>query len=271
MALDPNINTRESQKFRDAGTGLTRVAVEIDDAGDAASETTLADFKAEAHDDSLDEQGLLVQIRDNVDTVEALLTAIDGNTNGIETLIGTTNTNLGTVNSNLVTVQGKQDTGNTSLSSIDTKVSTAANQSTLNTRAGDLTETAPASDTASSGLNGRLQRIAQNITTANGKLDTIVLGIPQKPPNGSAQTTQKTITTTPSKCCVSTTPLSNRALLMMEPADNNIVWSFDSGMTYYHKLFKDGMIVLDLGPAIDVWVKTTTGSVALTISEVAVG
>lgn len=30
---------------------------------------------------------------------------------------------------------------------------------------GSLTETAPASDTASSGLNGRLQRIAQNITT----------------------------------------------------------------------------------------------------------
>jgi len=33
------------------------------------------------------------------------------------------------------------------------------------TRLGGLTETAPASDTASSGLNGRLQRIAQNITT----------------------------------------------------------------------------------------------------------
>ena len=30
---------------------------------------------------------------------------------------------------------------------------------------GSLTETAPASDTASSGLNGRLQRIAQNLTT----------------------------------------------------------------------------------------------------------
>jgi hypothetical protein len=32
-------------------------------------------------------------------------------------------------------------------------------------RVGIITETAPASDTASSGLNGRLQRIAQNITT----------------------------------------------------------------------------------------------------------
>jgi hypothetical protein len=42
---------------------------------------------------------------------------------------------------------------------------TAANQSTLNTRVGDVTETAPSTDTASSGLNGRLQRIAQRITS----------------------------------------------------------------------------------------------------------
>jgi hypothetical protein len=45
---------------------------------------------------------------------------------------------------------------------------------------GSLTETAPASDTASSGLNGRLQRAAQNMTTlnttltsTNTKLDTL--------------------------------------------------------------------------------------------------
>lgn len=41
---------------------------------------------------------------------------------------------------------------------------TLANDSTP---IGALTETAPASDTASSGLNGRLQRIAQNLTTLN--------------------------------------------------------------------------------------------------------
>jgi hypothetical protein len=47
----------------------------------------------------------------------------------------------------------------------------AANQTTqiasadlTNTRLGSVTETAPADDTASSGLNGRLQRIAQRIT-----------------------------------------------------------------------------------------------------------
>jgi hypothetical protein len=48
----------------------------------------------------------------------------------------------------------------------------AANQSTqiaaanlTNTRVGDLTEAAPGTDTASSGLNGRLQRIAQRLTS----------------------------------------------------------------------------------------------------------
>lgn len=42
---------------------------------------------------------------------------------------------------------------------------TAANQTTELSRLGDVTETSPASDTASSGINGRLQRIAQNITS----------------------------------------------------------------------------------------------------------
>lgn len=41
------------------------------------------------------------------------------------------------------------------------------------TRLGSLTETAPATDTASSGLNGRLQRVAQNVTSGNAKLDTL--------------------------------------------------------------------------------------------------
>lgn len=39
-------------------------------------------------------------------------------------------------------------------------------------RLGSLTETAPATDTASSGLNGRLQRIAQRLTTLIGLLPT---------------------------------------------------------------------------------------------------
>jgi hypothetical protein len=41
----------------------------------------------------------------------------------------------------------------------------AATEATLDARTGSLTETAPASDTASSGLNGRLQRVAQRLTS----------------------------------------------------------------------------------------------------------
>lgn len=43
--------------------------------------------------------------------------------------------------------------------------STLAEQQTQSTRLGDLTEAAPATDTASSGLNGRLQRIAQRLSS----------------------------------------------------------------------------------------------------------
>ena len=72
-----------------------------------------------------------------------------------------------------VTVSGvataaNQTTGNASLGSIDTKLTDVATQTTLaqiDTDLGSLTETAPATDTASSGLNGRLQRIAQRLTS----------------------------------------------------------------------------------------------------------
>lgn len=49
-------------------------------------------------------------------------------------------------------------------------LATAANQSTELTRLGDVVEAAPASDTASSGLNGRLQRIAQRLTSLIAQL-----------------------------------------------------------------------------------------------------
>lgn len=42
---------------------------------------------------------------------------------------------------------------------------TALSESDFDTKTGSLTETAPGTDTASSGLNGRLQRIAQRITS----------------------------------------------------------------------------------------------------------
>lgn len=68
-----------------------------------------------------------------------------------------------------------QSTAATTLSTIatnTTSIATAANQSSELTLVGPVTETAPATDTASSGLNGRQQRIAQRLTTINTTLGT---------------------------------------------------------------------------------------------------
>jgi hypothetical protein len=54
--------------------------------------------------------------------------------------------------------------------------STAANQSSELTLVGAVAETAPASDTASSGLNGRLQRIAQRVSSLIALLPTALGG-----------------------------------------------------------------------------------------------
>jgi hypothetical protein len=87
----------------------------------------------------------------------------------------TGNTSLSSIDGKFTTLNAKdfatgakQDTGNTSLASIDTKLSsqaTAAKQDAEAILIGAVTETAPATDIASSGLNGRLQRIAQRITS----------------------------------------------------------------------------------------------------------
>lgn len=61
----------------------------------------------------------------------------------------------------LLATEAKQDTSITRLNLLATE----AKQDAQATLTGAVTETAPASDTASSGLNGRLQRIAQRITS----------------------------------------------------------------------------------------------------------
>ena len=67
--------------------------------------------------------------------------------------------------------EAKQDVGNGSLATIATKdFATEVTQAAGNVLIGPVTEVAPATDTASSGLNGRLQRIAQRITSLIGLL-----------------------------------------------------------------------------------------------------
>lgn len=83
--------------------------------------------------------------------------------------------------------------GNASLASIDTKVTglaTAANQTAEAALIGATTETAPVSDTALSGLNGRLQRIAQ-------RLSSLILLLPTALSNGFLQVSLKETITVP--------------------------------------------------------------------------
>lgn len=67
----------------------------------------------------------------------------------------------------------KQDASNTKLDTLIAKdFSTSAKQDAAALLFGAVTETAPVSDTASSGLNGRLQRIAQRLTSLIALLPT---------------------------------------------------------------------------------------------------
>jgi hypothetical protein len=130
----------------------------------------------------------LTSILGAVDGVETLLTAIDGHVDGIEGLLATTNASLTTIDGHVDGIETLLGTTNSSLSTIDGHVDglegaigaaadAAASSDTgtfslialvkrmLSVTLGSLTETAPASDTASSGLNGRSQRIAQRLTS----------------------------------------------------------------------------------------------------------
>lgn len=55
--------------------------------------------------------------------------------------------------------------GTKDFTTVQTRIDLLLSESDFDTKIGSLTETAPASDTASSGLNGRLQRIAQRLTS----------------------------------------------------------------------------------------------------------
>lgn len=175
---------------------------------DPSTETTLAAILAKiiaapatsAKQDALAALIGEVQASPTANTLLDRLKSLQAALAGTLTVSGTVTANIGTAGT--LATAAKQDTGNTSLSSIDGKtpalgqalaaasspvVLTAAQITTLtppaaitgflteadfDTKAGSLTETAPATDTASSGLNGRLQRVAQRLTSLIALLPT---------------------------------------------------------------------------------------------------
>jgi hypothetical protein len=152
----------------------------------------------------------------------------------------------------LVEGNGRQVTHVTT-SVLPTGASTLAEQQTQTTAIGSLTETAPATDTASSGLNGRLQRIAQRLTSLIGLFPSsigtknsagslsVVLASDQANVNTISQPTggpvfagQITVGLTAVRATVAgTAPAGNRKRLLVKPTKNNTgsIYIGDSAMT----------------------------------------
>jgi len=100
------------------------------------------------------------------DAQTALLTTISGKDFSTATRQDAQTALLTTISGIDYSTSAKQDSQTTLLTTISGKdFATSAKQDSQSTLIGSVTESAPASDTASSGLNGRLQRIAQRITS----------------------------------------------------------------------------------------------------------
>lgn len=120
-------------------------------------------------------------------------------------------------------------------------VSTLAEQQTQTTAIGSLTETAPATDTASSGLNGRLQRIAQRLTSLIALFpssigtkasaaslsvvlasDQAAIGVTPGTSSGAITQVQKVVGTSAVRATVAgTAPSATRKRLLIKPSKNN--------------------------------------------------
>lgn len=132
-------------------------------------------------------------------------------------------------------------------SPLDSGASTSANQASELVLMGAVTETAPASDTASSGLNGRLQRVAQRITSlialipaslgqktmANGFAVSLASDQSAIPVTIASAPQTSTVAGTVTNAVVSvgltavratvagTAPSASRKKLMIKPSENN--------------------------------------------------
>ena len=140
----------------------------------------------------------------------------------------------------LVESNGRQVTHVTT-SALPTGASTLAEQQTQTTAIGSLTETAPATDTALSGLNGRLQRIAQRLTslidlfptsigtkTSAASLSVVLasdqaaINVAQQVTSGTITNTQKSVGLTAVRATVSgSAPSATRKKLLIKPSKNN--------------------------------------------------
>lgn len=142
----------------------------------------------------------IVNVEDNIEIYTANDATNGGSLNGGGTVLTLDYDTTGMSNSDLLQViyEGVQSTG----------FATAANQVTEQGLTGSLTETAPGTDTASSGLNGRLQRIAQRLTSLIALLPAALGagGGLKVDGSGTALPVSGTVTATPVKASTANTP-----------------------------------------------------------------
>lgn len=166
---------------------------ESDPASGLAKESTQLEVLAAVQDIEINAENINL----NTDDLEAEIQETNNILNDQTTQLNNIDTGIDSLNAKDFSTSSKQDIGNASLSSINTKLTNplpvsasslplptnAATESTLSTKLseadfdtkiGSLTEPAPSTDTASSGINGRLQRIAQRLTSLIGLFPTSV-------------------------------------------------------------------------------------------------
>lgn len=139
--------------------------------GDTQTINTIADLMAlvgevQASPTSNTVLDRLKVLATSLTALQGYVDQLEGYSDGLETLIGTTNSTLTTVSGQLTTLAGYTDGIETLITATNSAMTALQGYTDgLEALTGAVTETAPANDTASSGLNGRLQRIAQRVTS----------------------------------------------------------------------------------------------------------
>ncbi len=127
-------------------------------------------------------------------------------------------------------------------------------QSAGNTLIGAVNETAPASDTASSGLNGRLQRIAQRLTSLIALFPT---SLGQKNMAGSLAVTVASDQ--------SAVPASQSGTWTVQPGNtaNTTAWKVDASSVAVPVTDNSGSLTVDAPVSTPVFVRLSDGSAAI--------
>lgn len=235
------------------GATAANQVLEIADLDAIKTSTASADTKLSSQATASKQDALLAELQLKADLTETQPVSIAGTVTVTGGLTDTqlrasavpVTANAGTnLNTSALSLEATQLLIKAKTDNLDVALSTVAKDVTLlasNVLIGAVTETAPATDTASSALNGRLQRIAQRITSLIAILPTalgqgtmatsfkVVLpsdqsAIPVTPGiiSGTITSVQKSVGLTEVRATVSgSAPSASRKSLKIKPSKNN--------------------------------------------------